>query len=301
MGTPTNVQRRRTHAESAREKAERARLARAAARKRRRLLVVVGSSVGVLAVIGAIILAAALRGPSSSTGADGPQGDAPASLVSDVTSVPVSVTDAIGAGTSYTVWKKITDPPLGTDRPEVLYVGAEYCPFCAAERWAIVQALSRFGEFRGLSMTTSAAEEINPGTPSFTFHGATYTSDYLTFVGKEMYTNEKPVGSSLFERLDTLTAEEASIWRSHTDAFPFTDINGAFALSGASYDMKVLKGLTGVQIGRAMNDPQSPVAKAVIGAANVITAAICSTTGDQPANVCTGPGVVAAAETLPSS
>jgi hypothetical protein len=300
MGTPTNTQRRRTHAESAREKAERARIARAVARRRRRLLVVIGSSVGVLAVIGAIILAAALRGPSSSTGADGPKGDAPASLVADVTTVPPAVTDAIGAGTSYSVWKKIADPPLGTDRPEVLYVGAEYCPFCAAERWAIVEALSRFGEFRGLSMTSSATEEINPDTPSFTFHGATYASDYLTFVGKEMYTNKRPVGSSVFERLDKLTTEEASIWRAHTDAFPFTDINGAFALSGASYDMDVLQGLTAVQIGRAMNDPKSPVAKAVVGAANVITAAICSTTGDQPADVCTAPGVVAAAKTLPS-
>jgi hypothetical protein len=299
MGTPTNVQRRRTHAEAARERAEQSRRTREAARKRRRLFVVVGAAVGVLAVIGAIVLAATLRG-SSSSDADGPVGDAPASLVADVTGVPAGVIDAVGAGTSMPVWKKISDGPLGADRPEVLYVGAEYCPFCAAERWALVQALSRFGTFRGLSMTSSAAEEINPNTPSFTFHGATYTSDYITFVGKELYTNEKPAGSTVFERLDRLTAEEAAVFQSHTNAYPFTDINGAYALSGASYQMDVLTGLTAVQIGRELNDRKSPVAQAVIGAANVITAAICATTDDQPAGVCTAPGVVAAAKTLPS-
>ena len=50
----------------------------------------------------------------------------------------------------------------------------------------------------------------------------------------------------------------------------------------------------------AMQQPNSPVARAVNGAANVITAAVCSTTDGQPGDVCTAPGVVAAAATLPS-
>ena len=29
--------------------------------------------------------------------------------------------------------------------PELFYYGAEYCPYCAAERWSVVIALSRFG------------------------------------------------------------------------------------------------------------------------------------------------------------
>ena len=35
-------------------------------------------------------------------------------------------------------------------KPEVLYVGTEFCPYCAAESWSLIVALSRFGQFSGL-------------------------------------------------------------------------------------------------------------------------------------------------------
>jgi hypothetical protein len=52
------------------------------------------------------------------------------------------------------------------------------------------------------------------------------------------------------------------------------------------------------QIATALSDPTSPVAKAVDGSANVLTAALCEVTGQRPSAVCTAPGVVAAAKTL---
>jgi hypothetical protein len=36
-----------------------------------------------------------------------------------------------------------------------------------------------------------------------------------------------------------------------------------------------------------LHNPNSPVAKAVLGVANYITAAICGMTGNQPASACT--------------
>ena len=72
-------------------------------------------------------------------------------------------------------------------KPEVLYIGAEYCPYCAAERWAMIVALSRFGTFSGLATVHSAAAngageaEPYPNTPTWTFVNAKYTSQYLTF------------------------------------------------------------------------------------------------------------------------
>ena len=41
--------------------------------------------------------------------------------------------------------------------------------------------------------------------------------------------------------------------------------------------------------------PSSPVAQSVLGAANRITAGLCTLTGGQPGSVCTSPGVKAAA------
>src|SRR6202043_382420 len=49
-------------------------------------------------------------------------------------------------------------------KPEILYVGAEYCPYCAAQRWAVVTALSHFGTFSGLGTTTSSASDVDPNT-----------------------------------------------------------------------------------------------------------------------------------------
>ena len=41
----------------------------------------------------------------------------------------------------------------------VFFMGAEYCPYCAAERWAIVRSLQKFGQWEGLKHTISAARD----------------------------------------------------------------------------------------------------------------------------------------------
>ena len=67
-------------------------------------------------------------------------------------------------------------------KPRVLYVGAEYCPYCAAQRWAVAAALSRFGTFADLSETASATDDIHPDTATLSFHGSSYTSEYVPVV-----------------------------------------------------------------------------------------------------------------------
>src|SRR4029079_19324163 len=80
----------------------------------------------------------------------------------------------------------ITAPALTSGgKPKVLYVGAEYCPFCAAQRWPVVVALSRFGTWSGLRQTTSASGDVYPDPSTLSFHRAAYASDYLSFTGVE--------------------------------------------------------------------------------------------------------------------
>ena len=50
-----------------------------------------------------------------------------------------------------------------------------------AQRWAMVNALSRFGTFPGLSTVHSSSTDVYPNTPTWTFRNATYTSPYLVF------------------------------------------------------------------------------------------------------------------------
>jgi hypothetical protein len=267
--------------------------ARAEARKRahrRRILTIVGSSIAVLAVVAVIVIVAvAGDGGRDSAGSGRTSGDA---TLRAVASVPQSTLDRIGAGTVTAAPAAVDDEPLTRDgKPLVLYVGAEYCPFCAAERWAFVQAMSRFGTFSGLALTKSAVGDVHPNTPTFSFHGASYTSDYLAFSGKELYTNE--VRDNGYVPLDTLTAEEEQVFTSHTQAFPFIDLGGRYTINGSSYEPEVLHGLTAREIANAMSDPSSPVAKAVDGSANVITAALCRLTDNQPSTVCAAPAVTA--------
>ncbi len=71
----------------------------------------------------------------------------------------------------------VSGPPLTeAGRPEVLYVATEYCPYCAEENWALIVALSRFGQFTGLTISRSPQFEDVPPIGTWTFYGSYYTS-----------------------------------------------------------------------------------------------------------------------------
>ena len=177
--------------------------------------------------------------------------------------------------------------PLRTKdgKVRILWVGAEYCPYCAAERWPLIVALSHFGTFSNLRVTSSAAvtgvgsPEVFPDTKSFSFHGATYTSDYIDFEGVEAQNNR-------FQPLDKLTAEQESLFTKYdappyvqgasSGAIPFVDIGNQLLISGATFDIGVLQDKSAAEIAAALSDPTSNIARAVDGVANVITAALCS-------------------------
>lgn len=291
MGRTTNAARRRAEATGARERAAAARAAAAKRERRRRLFVVGGATTAVLAVIGVIIVVGAnSSGPKS----DASRPNAPASVVTAVTDVPAATLSTVGTGSVTAKPKAVSDNALtNAGKPQVLFIGAEFCPYCAAERWPLVQALSRFGTFTGLKTVHSSSTDVYPNTATFSFYGASYRSDVLAFVGREV---ETVTGTAL----DTPTAAETTLWKKYTGqgSFPFLDIGGRYAVTGPSYDPGVLKGLTADEIASQLADPTSPVAKAVDGTANVLTAAICKITNGAPSAECTAPGVVAAAKNL---
>ena len=67
------------------------------------------------------------------------------------------------------------------------------------------------------------------------------------------------------------------------DSIPFIDVDNKYISVGASYDPGVLSGLSWSQIAGELHTPSSPVAQAVLGASNYLTAAICGATQNQPA------------------
>ncbi len=219
---------------------------------------------------------------------------ASASLQAAVTSVSQATLRAVGAPAGLAGPTKISgrQPPLvGADgKPEVLYVGAEYCPFCAAQRWALTVALSHFGSFTGLETTHSSSSDVDPDTPTLSFYGSTYTSTALDFVPVELSTNQVVGGG--YPTLQRLTPAQQSLldaydrapYTSQPGAIPFIDIGNRFVIIGASYDPAVLRGKSFPQIADALSHPASAIAQAVDGTANLFVTAISDATGLRPSS-----------------
>ena len=273
-----------------------------------RVLVPVGLVVAV--IVGLVIAKVAGGGGSSPSGTSTASAEpVPVAVMDPVSHVPQSAFDAVGAPAGLAAPKatpRSTAPLTAAGgKPLVVYVGAEYCPFCAAERWPLVVALSRFGTFTNLKVTHSGpAPEVYPNTRTFSFLGATYSSPYLAFSSVETEGNE-PVNGS-YPKLETPTDLQKQLvvtydkppYTSSTGGIPFLDYGNRYILSGASYNPQVLSGLTESQIAEALSDPTQVQAEAIDGTANIITAALCQLTGDQPATVCATPGVRAGAARL---
>jgi hypothetical protein len=267
-------------------------------RRRNRLLLASGAIVVVVAVVLALVLLQGGNSGSTAGGPSGPTGGALTALTGQVTSVPAATFEQVGGGTVTSPPTTITGAALtGGGKPEVLYIGAEYCPYCAAERWAMIAALSRFGTFKGLSTTRSAARDGSgtaepfPNTATWTFAKASYASKYLTFTPVEEFTNIPDSSTGGYTTLQTPTAEQQALLQKYdaanNGAIPFVDFGNKFMSVGASYDPGVLQGLTWSQIAADLHDPTTAVAKSALGAANYITAALCKLTSDKPATACT--------------
>src|SRR6202042_790203 len=125
-------------------------------------------------------------------------------------------------------------------KPEMLYIGAEFCPYCGAERWAMAQALSRFGTFttplRGIH---SSSTDTDPSTPTLTFYKSSYTSKFLVFHTTEVQT----VTHANLEKLTTLDNQVMTKYdvppyvpsASDDGSFPFVDFSNKYVIDGASF------------------------------------------------------------------
>ena len=239
---------------------------------------------GVVAVI-AIVIAGFLviRWYTTPQPPPTPSVDATQQIVYTITSLPASEFDAIGQGSATNRIKPVSGTPLtgGGGEPEVFYLGAEYCPYCAAERWSLIIALSRFGTFTGLQTTSSSSTDIPPNTPTFTFRSATYTSQYMDFRSVETSDrNQNPLQSPTAAEQQLVSKYDTS------NSIPFVDFGNRYAFAAATYSPDLLAGSSWQSIANNLQSPDSAQAKAIIGSANLITAAVCKLTADQPSAVC---------------
>ncbi len=238
----------------------------------------------------------------------------PQAVLAAVTHVPASALDAAGVGTAsertalgIRVPTAITPPInlVAAGKPIVLYIGAEYCPFCAAERWPMVVALSRFGTFTGLRLITSSSTDVYPDTPTFTFYDAHYTSRFVTFEPVEIANRadqplEQPTATQvhLLDRFDPPSGSPPG------SPIPFLFVGGRCYQVGTGYPDTLLHptgkfgpALPAGDIAGSLTLPGSALGRAIEIEANLLVGAICAATGNHPGSVCDSP-VVASAQHL---
>jgi hypothetical protein len=225
---------------------------------------------------------------------------APEAVVSALGAIPVS--SLANAATTYTSSlssqpraASAAPPPAvagssGAHLPTFFYYGANYCPYCAAERWAIVTALSKFGTFSNLGQTTSSAVDVYPNTPTFTFYQSSYASPYINFESVETTTNV-PEGNS-YQPLQRPSSEQTTYLATYDSAgsIPFLSVNGRFIQASAPYIPTILAGKSMEQIAQAASDTSTAIGKAVEASAGILVKDICAATGNQPATVCSAVG-----------
>jgi len=153
----------------------------------------------------------------------------------------------------------------------VFFMGAEHSPFCAAERWAIVRALSKYGQWSGLKQTMSAArDEPFLNLPTYDLTEATYTSSQVEFVAREIKDRE-------FKPLQKLLKTEEKLVRKHNPQknIPFLLIGGRFMQIEAGFSPKIFIGHTFRQTETELKKIESEIRKAIDDEANIISALLC--------------------------
>jgi hypothetical protein len=209
-----------------------------------------------------------------------------------VTSVDPGVLSTVGTGGVANPFSKTqpNEPILKgpTGKPQVFYYGAEWCPLCAAQRWSIAVAMSRFGTFKSLKENVSASNDSYPSTSTFTFYPNTYSSSYIDFVPLEHEDSQHNV-------LQTPTTDQQQILtRYNVGGYPFMDIGDRYILTNASYNPTVLRSNPQDQNSTPLSQQdiatqlasENQLSKDILGTANYLTAATCALTNNQPATVC---------------
>ena len=252
--------------------------------------------VGTLGGLVLVVVIFSLISRSQSPPGAHPEATADPTVVAKITHVNQAVIDSVGTGgASNPLTRGSTTVLTGPNgKPEVIYVGAEWCPYCAAERWAIIVALSHFGTFSGLRFTTSSSSDVFPETRTLSFAGSSYSSSYIDFAPVETQDrNRNP--------LQTPTAQEQQVMQTYDpDSFiPFIDIANQYTVTGQGVSPDPLQGKSWQLIAAALSDANSPITRAIIGNANYLTAAICKLPGTSTAPVCASSTIKQIAAQLP--
>jgi thiol-disulfide isomerase/thioredoxin len=249
-----------------------------------------GASAVVVVLIAVLVLVKAATGSSASE----VRTPVSAAALTSLENIPITSLVAAAESASTGTVSLPTNLPTNVasvtsaGKPEILYIGAEYCPYCAAERWPLIMALSKFGTFSSLTGTRSSSTDANPDTPTFSFYGSTYSSPYLSFVAVEQQDRRgRPLQAPSAAETQLIDTYDTSPYTTGpTGAIPFIDLGGRYIVSGTEYDGSVLSGMSFESALAYMTTATTPTARAAQAVAAHLVGVMCTLTHNQPSAVC---------------
>jgi thiol-disulfide isomerase/thioredoxin len=234
----------------------------------------------VVLVIGAVVVLFFAGGDGSS--GDSASGSVPAGPVPAGSQRPAAAASvALGQ-----IRRESDEPLLDGGKPLVFFMGAEWCPFCASERWGLVEATSRFGKWSGLKeLRSREGQDYFPALATYDLSQATYTSDHISIRHIEVATVEG-------DPLQKLGSFEEGLVNGYDKlgGVPFLFASGPVGRYTVElpYSPGLLDGQSFASLRKEVAaDAPTPAVEAIDGQADAITALICKLDGRQPASVCT--------------
>ena len=109
------------------------------------------------------------------------------------------------------------------------------------------------------SPASTTGKTLFSNTPTFTFHGASYASTYITFQSIE-------VADRSGNQLQTASSAQQALVSKYDkgDTIPFLDLGNKLILLKPSYKPDVLAGKAWQDIATALTNPQSSGAQAIL-------------------------------------
>lgn len=187
--------------------------------------------------------------------------------------------------------RRVSDRPLVEGaKPVVFFMGGQFCPFCAADRWAFVKATSRFGKWTNLrALHSQGGTDGFASLPTYNLVGANYQSDLLSLHHKE-------VADVHGNQLQQLQGVENDLVNAYDPqgSIPFTVAGGQGGqyTVGLAFSPGLIQGQGFDQL-RADVDADRPTdaVRAIDAGADAMTALLCRLTAGQPATVCSSPAI----------
>ncbi|GAC1422564.1 MAG: hypothetical protein NVS4B1_01030 [Ktedonobacteraceae bacterium] len=251
----------------------------------------------VVLIVGVFIYVANQQGTVATTGTTD------ATVLQQVTHVSPALLSQVGTAdvkNNFQAVKQKQPILLGpTGKPQFLYYGAEFCPYCAGQRWGVVVALSRFGTFTKLPEIASSPTDVYPNTATFSFYKSSYSSNFIDFVPLEVEDGQgKPLQTMTTDQQKLVNTYNAPPY-TQSPGFPFIDIGNQYIVAGPTYVPDVLAGLSQKDIAGQLSSADSAPSKAILATANYMTAGICSITNNKPENVCSEPSIQQIERSMP--